>query len=160
MNQQSPRQSIDSVLRELAADDDTQHGASAEVRAGLLDEVRAIGALRRRRRFAAGSLTAIAASVVVALVVGQRPGSRLPSLVDPPAPQVREVATAFLPLPGAAAPAAHAYLVRLDLPRTALTRLGLGHVETLDSMASATILADVLVGEDGVARAVRFVHQE
>jgi hypothetical protein len=151
---------VDSLLRELAADDDAQNGASLKVQARLLAEVRSIGARRRRRLFTAGLLTATAASVVGALVVGQRSGSRVPAPVDSPVPQVRELATAFLALPGAAAPAANAYLVRLDLPRTALTRLGLGQVETFDSTASATILADLLVGEDGVARAVRFVHQE
>ena len=161
MNQQPSRGSVNWLLRELAADDDAQNGASREVQARLLAEVRSIGARRRRRLFTAASLTAAAAFVIGALVVGQRSGSLAPTPAVSLAPQVRELATAFLPLPGAAAPAANAYLVRLDLPRTALARLGLGEVETLDSTASTTtVLADVLVGEDGVARAVRFVHQE
>ena len=161
MNQQPSRGSVSSLLRELVADDDAQNGASREVQARLLAEVRSIGARRRRRLFTAALLTAAAASVIGALVVSQRSGSVAPTPAVSVAPQVRELTTAFLPLPGAAAPSADAYLVRLDLPRTALARLGLGQVETIDSPASATtVLADVLVGEDGVARAVRFVHKE
>lgn len=161
MNQQPSRRSVDSLLRELAADDDAQTGASLEVQARLLSEVRTVGARRRRRLFTAALLTATAASVIGVLIVNQRGVSPAPSPAVSTEPPVREMATAFLPLPGAAAPAADAYLVRLDLPRTALARLGLGHVETLGSTGSeTTVVADVLVGEDGLARAVRFVHLE
>jgi hypothetical protein len=158
---QPPRESVDSLLRELAADDDARTGASLEVQTRLLSEVRAIGARRRRRLFTAVMLTAVAASVVGALFVSQRSVSFAPPPAVSPEPQPREMVTAFLPLPGATAPTADAYPVRLELPRTALVSLGLGQAETLVSTASATtVLADVLVGEDGLARAVRFVHQE
>ena len=160
MNPHPSRESVDSLLRELAADDEARPGASLEVQARLLAEVRAIGARRRRRLFTAAMLTAVVASLVGVLFVSQRTGS-LPADSVSPKPQLREMATAFLPLPGATAPAADAYLVRLELPRTALVRLGLGQAETLVStVLTTTVLADVLVGEDGVARAVRFVHQE
>lgn len=161
MNRQPSRESVDSLLRELAADDDARKGASLEVQARLLSEVRAIGVRRRQRLVTALMLTAAAASVVGAVFLSQRSSSLRPHPAIHPKPQLREMATGFLPLPGATAPATSAYLVRLELPRTALVRLGLGQPETLVSTAlTTTVLADVLVGEDGVARAVRFVHQE
>jgi len=43
--------------------------------------------------------------------------------------------------------------VRLELPQSALTPFGLDVDDP-----SGTILADVIVGQDGLARAVRFVR--
>ncbi len=160
MNMENSRGSLDPVLRELAQDD-ARHGTSVEVQARLLSEVRSIGARRRRRLYTAVALTMVAASVVGILIVSPRstpPGS---PPIAPSVPGVREMATTFLPLPGAMAPTAEAFVVRLELPRAALVSFGLGQTEALISSRSAnTVLADVLVGEDGLARAVRFVHQE
>ena len=50
-------------------------------------------------------------------------------------------------------PVTNGHTVRLELPQAALTSFGL---EADD--ASGTVLADVLVGQDGLARAVRFVR--
>ena len=50
-------------------------------------------------------------------------------------------------------PVTNGHTIRLELPQAALTSFGL---EADD--ASATVLADVLVGQDGLARAVRFVR--
>ncbi len=151
---------LDAALRELA-DDDVRHGPSAGVKTRLLTEVRSIAARRRRRLYGAVALTAAAASVVGVLLVSPPstpPGS--PPIASP-ATGPREMATAFLPLPGATAPLAEAHIVRLELPRAALVTFGLGQAETLTSSGSSnTVLADLLVGEDGLARAVRFVHQE
>jgi hypothetical protein len=160
MSMEKSRGSLDSVLRELAQDD-ARHGTSVDVQARLLSEVRSIAARRRSRLYRAIALTVVAASVVGVLIVIPRstpPGS--PPIASP-APGLREVATAFLPLPGATASPAEAYIVRLELPRAALVSFGLDQTETLISSRSAnTVLADLLVGEDGLARAVRFVHQE
>ena len=58
-------------------------------------------------------------------------------------------------------PVSNAQLVRLEVPRAALASFGLTPMDVPDGgspgTASGTVQADVLVGEDGVARAVRFV---
>ena len=55
-------------------------------------------------------------------------------------------------------------LVRLEVPRAALASFGLTPPDAPDggspAAAAGTVQADVLVGEDGVARAVRFIVQE
>jgi len=50
-------------------------------------------------------------------------------------------------------------LVRLEVSRAALASFGLLPADSLDARPG-TVLADVLVGEDGLARAVRFVRPE
>jgi hypothetical protein len=66
----------------------------------------------------------------------------------------REVMTDFLPVIYDPEPIEHGRLVRVRLPRAALTTFGLPVNEQL---AEEPIKADVLLGEDGLARAVRFV---
>jgi hypothetical protein len=69
----------------------------------------------------------------------------------------REVATDFLAVPYA--PAFTQYdsgqVVRVHLPRSSLGTFGLPFDE---NRAAERIKADVLLGEDGIARAVRFVR--
>lgn len=68
-----------------------------------------------------------------------------------------EVATEFIPLMQGAqyASAEEGHLVRVELPRTALASFGL----PVNAEASGgRVKADVLLGEDGVARAIRFVR--
>ena len=62
----------------------------------------------------------------------------------------------FVPLvAGGAPPLASGQLVRVELPRSALAALGLA----LDpARAGETIKADVLLGDDGLARAIRLVR--
>lgn len=80
----------------------------------------------------------------VARPAAPRPGSKRP-----------EMATEFIPVSYAATPAGQASIVRVRLPRTALLSFGLPmNVER----AAEPVLADVLLGEDGVARAIRFVR--
>jgi len=68
-----------------------------------------------------------------------------------------------MPLTYSALPYTDAQIVRLEVPRSALENFGLAPAD-LPADASAvshnTVLADVLVGEDGLARAVRFVRAE
>jgi hypothetical protein len=159
MSMEKPSRSLDSVLRELAQDDARQ-GASADVQARLLEKVRSMAARRRRRVYTAVVLTAAAASVAgaVLMVPDRMPPDARP--VASSATEPAETATPFLPLGGATLPPADGYIVRLELPRAALVQFGLGQAETLPASSSTnTLLADVLVGEDGVARGVRFVHQ-
>ena len=69
----------------------------------------------------------------------------------------REIATDFLPLPiGYSLPMTEGgQVMRVQLPRTALSSFGL----PVDfNRASELIKADVVVGNDGIARAIRFVR--
>ena len=50
-------------------------------------------------------------------------------------------------------PVEDGHTVRVELPQAALSSFGLAADDT-----SGTVLADVLVGQDGLARAVRFVR--
>lgn len=68
-----------------------------------------------------------------------------------------EIATDFLPLVDADSSAAQegGQLVRVEMPRTALAAFGLPmNIERADE----PVKADVLVGHDGLARAIRFVR--
>jgi hypothetical protein len=74
-----------------------------------------------------------------------------------PAAAGTEIATSFIPLTQDAALAAAegGQVVRVELPRTALERFGLPmNVERADER----VKADLLLGHDGVARAIRFVR--
>lgn len=66
----------------------------------------------------------------------------------------REVVTEFMPVIYDPAPVEHGRMVRVRLPRSALAAFGLPMNE---QRAEETIQADVVLGEDGLARAVRFV---
>ena len=62
----------------------------------------------------------------------------------------------FLLLPGAAqlAPADDMNVLHVELPRSAMMQVGF---EVNPERADETVRADVMVGSDGLARAVRFV---
>jgi len=66
----------------------------------------------------------------------------------------REVVTDFIPVVYDPEPVEHGRMVRVRLPRSALASFGLPMNE---QRAEETIQADVVLGEDGLARAVRFV---
>jgi hypothetical protein len=73
------------------------------------------------------------------------------------AADAQEVATEFIPLvqAGPYTQAEEGHLVRIELPRSALASFGLPvNAET----AGDRVKADVLMGQDGVARAIRFVR--
>jgi hypothetical protein len=74
-----------------------------------------------------------------------------------PAPVVPEVATTFYALPDADifAPVEDATVVRVQLPRSAMRMVGL---PVNEERAGERIRADVVLGQDGIARAVRFVQ--
>ncbi len=145
------------ALRALAVDEEST-GASALVHTRLLEEVRRLR-LARRRAFL--KLSALAAALV--LVTGTsiwrlatEPSSSAQPDVAPPAG--RESATAFFPLFYSTVPISAGRLVRLEVPREAAASFGIEIPEPTGASASSLVLADVLVGEDGVARAVRFVR--
>jgi len=73
-------------------------------------------------------------------------------------PSVREEATDFFPLAYSNVPAPGGYVVRMQVPRATLETFGVAEFGSPDDRA-ATVAADVFVGGDGLARAVRFVRE-
>ena len=76
-----------------------------------------------------------------------------------------EVMTEFMPLMYSSIPYTDAQIVRFDVPRETLSNFGLVLTDSTsgrlpDFLGRETVAADVLVGEDGLARAVRFVRAE
>jgi hypothetical protein len=151
---------LSETLRAIA-EDDRRVGTSPHVRQRLLLEVQSI-ARGRGARVWIGQLV-MAAALVTAVVLpvwyaalgpsddGERaPGERIVGTV-------REEATEFFPLPYSEVPAPGGYMVRMQVPRSALTSFGVTGFGAPGD-ASPTVLAEVLVGGDGLARAVRFVH--
>jgi hypothetical protein len=141
------------------AEDERALGASTKVEVRLLAEAHIIVGARRRRAYVAAGALAAALLFAIAFPVW-RSGTVRPPAVDRagsvessarPAPG--EDATDFFPLMYSNVPIEDGHTVRLELPQAALTSFGL---EADD--ASGTVLADVLVGQDGLARAVRFVR--
>jgi hypothetical protein len=146
-----PKHSLSAALRAVR-EDERAWGASPAVEARLHLAVQAIGAERRRAR-----RTFLAAAAVLAIAIAT-PLWRLAQV--PPAQraseQRQEITTAFFPLVDGGTPDGAGQIVRLEVPRTALTRFGLD--PAMGEAGKPTVLADVLVGDDGLARAVRFVQ--
>ena len=139
-------------------EDDASMTTSAGVEARLRDEVRLIAMQRRRR----AKLMVLQAAAIVVLVLGpiawflsnrQPP----PEVVATTAP-AQEVVTQYFPLFYSSVPAASVHVVRMEVPRASMVRFGLLPGDALNR-TSGTVLADVIVGEDGLARAVRFVQK-
>jgi len=162
MNELNNDHTLTDAIRAVAADE-AHLAASASVERRLLDEVRSIAAARRRRMRAASA--AIAASFLSAAAFSgwwasaRRPAGPAGSASDASRLSTTgEVATSFLPLAYSGVPITSGQIVRLEVPRAALASFGLAPAEYLEAPSSGTVLADVVVGEDGLARAVRFVR--
>jgi hypothetical protein len=145
-------------LRQVA-DADATSGASPAVRERLLAEVRA---RRRSQRAATIKMYALAAGLVIATALPVWQLTTEPSIEQSSFPVAApngdaEVATAFFPLAYGAVPVTHGNIVRVAVSPAAVAALG---VEPMGVNTSSTdvLLADVVVGEDGLARAVRFVR--
>ena len=151
MKESEDRSSLHDALRAMA-EDEARLGASAGIEARLLGEVRSMAAARRRR-MATAAFAAVAV-VLLALWIGSQ--RFLPSRSSEA--RVAEVTTDFMPLAYSSVPSTNLQVVRLAVPRNALASFGLTPPEPLDRMFTDTVLADVLVGDDGLARAVRFVR--
>ena len=107
---------------------------------------------QRSSRWSLGTAAALAAAIVGLnwLVVSNTPR------IDPVATEPAFDTAGFVPWPGAEAwpPFESGSLVRVDLPVSALIALGL----PVPSSTVSVVQADVVVGQDGFARAVRFVQ--
>jgi len=155
--------SIEAVLKRIAEEDRT-NGASAKVEERLLAEVRTIARVRRRR---IGSALAVAAGLLLAAGVPVwRSMTRrhvdvtavTPARPDAVGREVDEGVTVFFPLGNSALPSTGTRIVRIEVPRAALRPFGVMPIEQPGGAPSSTSVADVLIGEDGLARAVRFVR--
>ena len=151
MNDKNPNDSLKTALRRLKEDDEAM-SASPAVEARLLQEVRT---LQPRRRWSPRLVAALAAAAIVAATVSitwwVQSGST-PEVVT------QEATTEFFPLFYSSVPSAQTHLVRLELPRESLARFGLMSADGINR-TTGTVLADVLIGDDGLARAVRFVRK-
>lgn len=111
---------------------------------------------RRRQRFRFPAWAAAAALVVITVslnwLVVTRPAPAEPRAADPASDL-----SGFVAWPGASAwpPLESGSLIRVDLPVSLLPTLGL----SATSSASGLVPADIVVGQDGFARAVRLVQQ-
>jgi len=81
----------------------------------------------------------------------------LPADLDP-AGDAAALESGFIPLPNAVrvSPDEEINLVRVEVPRSAVIALGFSLTA---GGASETVVADVMLGSDGLARAVRFVNE-
>ncbi|MBL8296117.1 MAG: hypothetical protein JNN08_30015 [Bryobacterales bacterium] len=124
--------------------------------------------IQRRRQHRVVRLlawSAVAAAVVLAVALTTRPprpvsveqpraASRAAS--TPVEPRRLELTTEFIPLqPAPADPDEFSQIIRVQLPRSELRRFGLA---PFDQPLEGTVRADVVLGRDGRAQAVRFVY--
>lgn len=88
---------------------------------------------------------------------GVRPHRGARAAGESTAAEETEIATDFFPLAGASElmPTQGGHVVRVELPRTALASFGLA---VNGERTSGRVKADVLLGDDGMARAIRFVR--
>jgi hypothetical protein len=107
-----------------------------------------------RRWWAAAAAVLLVAG---ALWTGARPPRPPLGAANAPVAVIEEEENAFVPLPNAAGSPQDddVDLVRVELPRSAVTALG---IPASDDGDADSVEAEVLVGPDGMARAVRFLN--
>jgi hypothetical protein len=175
--------SEDRVVEALRAlsEQDASREASPEVEARLRVQFQSRGRRRAWRRTAVWGAAAAAAMVVFFVEANRKPPAPAPVhevarqavVVQPetaPAAAVKtarrvpksatrpqEVVTDFFPLMDPAPPFERGQLLRVELPASAMQMVGLPVRE--DRLADS-VQADVLVGEEGLPRAIRFVSFE
>ncbi len=144
-------------LRVLAADGPVE--APGHIEARLRMEFRR--QKRRRKLVTWTPWLGVAAAAGIALVVWVRSESPKPApavaAVHAVAPVAEEETDGFYPLPEAEAlPAVeNAMVVRVQLPVSSLQLMG---VPVNEESADLSVQADLLLGQDGLARAVRLVE--
>jgi hypothetical protein len=99
---------------------------------------------------------AAAAAVLIAVALPWGPAGRRGSPPPPSSARGVQLATDFVIVPGAASlpPMESGTLVRLDLPLSVLPSLGVIPPAT----GHTTVKADLVIGQDGLTRAVRLVN--
>ena len=158
MNDLDRRDGLTQALRRLAEADRTMTTSPA-VEARLRAEVRAMGG--RSKTWNGGTLLALAASVTICVSVPAlwwRTHRQAGPTDAPDATTVaREATTEFFPLFYRSIPSSSEHIVRMEVPLASLAQFGLASAHDMDR-TTGTVIADVLVGDDGLARAVRFVR--
>jgi hypothetical protein len=144
-----------------------------ELEAPAVVEMRLIDAFKKRYAHKKWPYFALVAAIVLAILAWPKPQTMQIAVVAPPVPvlpvaktaarkvvhrkQPKEVMTAFYPLLDDPLPFDHGELLRVSLTASAMRSVGLPvSEEHLDD----PVVADVLVGEEGLARAIRFVRYE
>lgn len=132
--------------------------APAQIERVLLNAFRARQSRRRAvlRWSSVGGALLVAAALIIAAVVRTHPAVPAPRAVSQLAAITQETAD-FVALPDADTdgPLEYATIVRVQLPRYALRDIGF---PVNEQSATDRVQADVLLGQDGLARAVRFVQ--
>jgi hypothetical protein len=159
-------------LLKALADADRDREAPAAVEARLTQAF--------RRRYARPRWPYFAMAAAIAMFFILRPKPQVPlqtpqiAVVTPPTvtvaprapvvrkvvhrkPQPREVTTEFYPLMEDAPPFERGELLRVSLPAAAMRGVGL---PVSEDRLTDMVQADVLVGQEGLARAIRFVRYE
>jgi hypothetical protein len=170
------------ALRALA-EQDREREAPEDVETRLLVAFRRRRFRRKLKTVALASLAAAAGLTiffvagskertkpVAPAVVSQQLVAAAPTPVEsavPPAPklrparrvtrQPREIVTEFFPLLDVAPPFERGELLRVTVPASTMRRVGL---PVNEERLSERVYADVLVGQEGLARAIRFVSYE
>jgi len=142
-------------LHALASDGPRQ--APIEVEARLLAEFRRRSRLRRTRTWmSAASVGAIAATIIVLVWIGPLAPKQAAFPTDPTT-LTDETAAGFYPLPDADAlpPVESAMVVRVQMPMASLELIGF---PINQDRAADPVEAEVLLGQDGLARGVRLVE--
>ena len=146
-------------VRELLqglADADALAEAQPRVEMQLRQAFRA----RRRKRVWRQAMiwTASAAAIVVMVVFGNRkPPVPSPKLAAVHEAQAPEIVTEFFPLMDPAPPFQRGRILRIELPASAMEMVGL---PVHEQHRNDPVQADVLIGEEGLPRAIRFVKLE
>jgi hypothetical protein len=154
MNEDPKMERLNRAVRQWS---DQSNGSNppAALEQSLFAEFARVHAARRRRRWV--SALGIAAATIVALWIGFKPvGQPLIAHVEAPSAPSAVGEEPFVPIPYVISPAPfeRVEVVRMEMPVAALIAAGIP-VVSLDP--SARVQADVVVGQDGRAHAVRIV---
>jgi hypothetical protein len=113
----------------------------------------AFGAHQRRRRVSAIRWLSVAAALVVMITAALVISRPQPPPAVAASPAANDL-SGFLPVPYRAAPIENGYIVRVQMPRSALVSLGM----PVPAGEREVVQADLLLADDGLAQAVRLVH--
>jgi hypothetical protein len=175
-----PEDQVLAALKALAAHD-REREAPGEVEVRVRQAFRRAKKQRRMKSMALWSLAAAAVVAAILLAIPHKhsspavvtkpaPPPQLATVVEPPtAPQIRpvrrriapkpprEIATEFFPLMDVPLPFERGELLRVIVPASTMRSVGL---PVNEEHLADRVQADVLVGEEGLARAIRFVRYE
>ena len=93
----------------------------------------------------------------IAIAAAPPPVPKVVRKLRPTPRQPREVVTQFFPLLDVAPPFERGELLRVTVPASAMRKVGL---PVNEDHLTDRVYADVLVGQEGLARAIRFVSYE